>query len=116
MPDDKPKDPYVPPRMSEEELQKIVLGLVSGRIFTASEAPVDLVGMIFMPLGLGGLYTVDWEQVGNVIEYMDKAGPRGVNGYPIFMSCQLIHKDDWSIIAERALATDEAMRAAAGGA
>jgi len=32
--------------------------------------------------------------IGMIYEYYDKAGPRGINGKPIFSSCQLMSKGD----------------------
>ena len=32
-----------------------------------------------------------------VYEYYDKAGPRGINGYPMFMSMCMIFEDDFKI-------------------
>ena len=46
--------------------------------------------------GFGEQYLKD---LGCIYEHMSKAGPRGINGYPMFMSCHLMHKEDW----ERAL-------------
>ena len=34
-------------------------------------------------------------QLGVVWEWYDKSLPRGINGYPIFMSCRMMHKEDW---------------------
>jgi hypothetical protein len=34
-------------------------------------------------------------ELGVVWSYNKDALPRGVNGYPMFMSCSLMHKDDW---------------------
>jgi hypothetical protein len=36
--------------------------------------------------------------VGIVYEYYDKAGPRGINGYPMFTSCRILHREDWDIV------------------
>jgi hypothetical protein len=33
--------------------------------------------------------------IGVIYEWMEKAGPRSVNGYPTFFSCRLLHKEDW---------------------
>ena len=38
----------------------------------------------------------DWlSQVGVLYEYYDKAGPRAINGYPIFFSCNMMSADDY---------------------
>jgi hypothetical protein len=65
-----------------------------------------------MPIGLGGLGGVDVDQIGAIIEYLDKAGERSINGYPIFMSCRVVHKDDWAQVAEKAMAIDAAIKEA----
>jgi hypothetical protein len=41
----------------------------------------------------------DWAyDLGVVYEYYDKAGSRGINGYPIFTSLRLMHREDWEIV------------------
>ena len=42
---------------------------------------------------------VEWTRdVGILYEEYAKALPRGVNGYPMFMSFRILHKDDWAIV------------------
>lgn len=103
------------PRMTESEITELVTGLAQGRIYTGSQVPSDLLSMVFMPLALGGLEDIDVNTLGNVVEDIGKAGELSVNGYPIFMSCRLVHKDDWEIISERALKAHEALMDAATG-
>lgn len=92
--------------MSEENLKKFVDDLVSGRIFTSAQInDADMIGMVFMPLVLGALR--GWSDtglanIGVVWEYLDRAGPMSVNGYPAFFSMRLIHIDDWKIAVEAA--------------
>lgn len=38
------------------------------------------------------------DQLGIVWEWNDKALPRSINGYPIFMSCRIMNKEDWEEI------------------
>lgn len=103
-------------RMSDDEIADVVRGLVAGSIFTAAQCPPEMLTSVFMVLGLGGLGQNDPETVGMIYEYMDKANPMAINGFPTFFSCKLIHKEDWAIIAERAIAAQEALdRAALGG-
>ena len=40
--------------------------------------------------------------VGVIYEHYAKAGSRGINGYPMFMSCLILHREDWKIIREAA--------------
>jgi hypothetical protein len=89
-------------RIDADEIKKVAKGLVDGRIFTALDCPPDMIGMVFMPLGLGGLGDYDIDQIGCVYEWLDKAGERGINGFPMFMSCKVIHKDDWDAVLDRA--------------
>jgi len=33
--------------------------------------------------------------LGTIFEHLDKAAPRGINGYPMFLSFRLVNKSDW---------------------
>lgn len=37
-----------------------------------------------------------FRDIGLIYEYLDKAGPRSINGYPIFFSMRIMHRDDWA--------------------
>ena len=41
-----------------------------------------------------GLWARD---LGVVYEHMSEAGPRAINGYPMFMSLRLMHREDWKL-------------------
>ena len=97
------------PRMTEEQIRDTALGLVQGRIFTAHDCPPEMISSVFMLVALGGLGDIDLDTVGTVYEYLERAGERSVNGYPIFMSMRVAHVDDWAIIVKRAIKTREAM-------
>jgi hypothetical protein len=95
------KKPAVP-RLSDDELREFIDAFVSGRIFTSNHVPEgagDMIAMVFMPIAFGAITKEIAEETALVYEYIDKAGPRSINGMPIFFSCRLLHKDDW----ERAL-------------
>ena len=47
-----------------------------------------------------GLRPFKPESVGNVVEDIAKAGPMAVNGHPVFLSCRVIHVEDWERIVE----------------
>lgn len=92
-----------PEPISEEELKAFTLGLIDGRVFTSAHVgEADMLPMIFMPLGLGmfadhgdkELKAID-EKLGVFWEWMDRAGPRSVNGYPCFFSVRMLCKSDW---------------------
>jgi len=41
----------------------------------------------------------DWSyDLGVVYESYDKAGPRGINGYPMFTSLCMLHREDWDVV------------------
>jgi hypothetical protein len=40
------------------------------------------------------------EELGVLYAYMDKAGPRAINGYPMFFEFAMLHKSDWDIVRE----------------
>lgn len=95
-------------RLSEEDLRAFVDDYVSGRVFTSLELQGENVGMdelasrirmVFMPIAFGALKGFDDEELGNVsifYEHIREAMPRGVNGWPTFMSVRIMHKDDWA--------------------
>ncbi len=104
--------------MTEEQIQEFVRDLVSGRIMTShfvlKEAP-DLIEMVFAPIMFGAMEQFDLETVSCLYERIEKAGPRGVHGFPMFLSMQVCHVDDWKIIAERAEKAFNALDAAVKG-
>ena len=102
------------PRLTPEEITEVAEGLVKGRYFCATMCPPDMITSVFMIVALGGLANIEPDSIGNIIEDLDKAGPRSVNGYPCFFSCRVIHKADWAVIAEKATAAQAAMDAALG--
>jgi len=81
-----------PTRMNREEMIALAKDIVAGRVFGSwmiedGNTPAH---MLFMVLGLAGMHP----KTGAVYEYIHKAGPRGINGYPSFFSHNVIHQDD----------------------
>jgi len=99
-------------RLSEDEIKQVVDGLVRGHIYTALDCPPDMIPSVFMVVAFGGLNDYDMDTVGMVYEWLDKAGERGINGCPMFLSCKVVHTDDWKIIVERAVKVEQAMQKA----
>jgi len=95
------------PTRSDKELKQVAMDLVDGKIFTdrhfhQGEA-ARLAQMVFMPLALMDEQQVPLfmaEQPELIYEYYDKAGPRAINGYPIFFSMQWLRKDEAIIMFE----------------
>lgn len=89
------------PNMEKGKLNKLAKDIAMGKVFCSCYMhPSDqehFLGMVFMPLMFGGLADMPKEMIddiGFVYEYFDKAGPRSVNGYPIFFSCAMVSKAD----------------------
>jgi hypothetical protein len=48
-------------------------------------------------------------QIGLVWEHLAKAGYHGVNGYPSFLSCHFVHKDDVPLLQAEIRRMDDAL-------
>lgn len=83
-----------PRQKSDEELRQLCIDIYGGLVFTDRHcnSPQD-VGMVFMPIGLGGLTAEAEPEM--IYEYLDKAGPRSVNGMPMFMSANILNLADF---------------------
>ena len=82
----------------EAELRQSAVDWADGRNFTHEQvySPSDL-QMVFMVLAMGALSGWSKKQVENIgliFEDISKAGPRACNGFPMFMSCQMLNKAD----------------------
>jgi len=83
--------------MAMSKLRQFVLDYCDGKIFTDQSAPIKDISMIFMILLFMKPEEYDTESIGCMYEYFSEAGPRSINGYPVFMSACFMHKDDWKI-------------------
>ncbi len=86
------------PGKTDEDLRQIAVDIHDGKIFTTNHLPredVNLVPLVFMPLAFMGQDQLEQMQdVSLIYEYIDKAGPRSVNGYPAFMSMQALRHEE----------------------
>jgi hypothetical protein len=84
-----------PKLMLEVERRQLALDIMDGKIFaTWNIKPSDgkdMIGAIFMPLALGAKLP---KGVAHLYEYLSAAGPRSINGYPIFTSLRILLKED----------------------
>lgn len=89
------------PGMNDDDLRQFVYDLMVGRIFTHRQIREEsMIGVVFMPLmfgALSGWSDTGLSNIGAIWEYVEKAGPRSINGYPIFHSLRLINVHDWEI-------------------
>ena len=94
-----PANKYVP--KTDKELKQLALDIHTGQVFTDRAVPkhdVHLIRNIFMPLAFLDKSQVEHLQaigVNLIYEYLDKAGPRSVNGYPSFFSFQILDSTDF---------------------
>jgi hypothetical protein len=78
--------------MTDEELKQLALDIRSGRVFgtwNVREGDERLIGSIFMVLMFMEQKDRDAMKEQGVVhlyEYLSQAGPRAINGYPMFMS------------------------------
>jgi hypothetical protein len=85
---------------SEEELKKLAQEIVDGKVFTdrdlrkADQAGGFMLTMVFMPLALMENPAAFVADAGLLYEYWDQAGPRSINGYPMFFSVRKIIRKD----------------------
>ena len=96
------REALVLPRMSDDDLRRFVDDFTSDRIFSdrhfAPGTPPNIVTMVFMPLALGALSNYAPESlsvIGLFWEYTSAALPRGINGYPMFGSVRMMHREDF---------------------
>jgi len=85
-------------RLTVDELRTFIDDFVSGRIWTSVHTPENLIATVFMPIAFGAFKDSTEESlndVGVIYEYMTNAGPRSVNGCPMFTSMRILHKKDW---------------------
>lgn len=84
-------------RLPEERLREFVDGVCSDRIYLSGYVREPrMLGMVFMPLALGLLSAcTNPKEIGCAWEWMSAAGPRSINGMPMFSSVKFIHVEDW---------------------
>jgi hypothetical protein len=92
--------------MNEKDLKSLAVDIVGGKVFTSRhirenspERWADTVRMVFMVLALSNQEQLDniVDRIGEsgiVYEYYDKAMTRSINGYPIFISMNIIGSED----------------------
>lgn len=86
--------------LKPEELEALAWDIASGRVYTDRDCPPNLIPNVFMPL----MFIEDksfFDDLGFIYEYMDQAGPRSINGCPMFASMRCLNKADLKVLAER---------------
>ncbi len=91
----------IPPKSLEEKknLVKALLGnnVFTDRHFRNEDEAKRLLPLVFMPVALGAFSMWPEEvlkDIGLIYQYMDKAGQRAINGYPMFMAFEVLNRAD----------------------
>lgn len=96
-------------------MKQLAIDWLGGRIFTDRhcQRPEDI-PLAFMPLALmkpSDMKQLQAANLGLLYEYFDKAGPRSINGMPIFMSMSMLTQDDTNEVLRLVRALKEAEQA-----
>jgi hypothetical protein len=79
-------------RLSAEDIKELAVGIMAGSVFGSwGVRSGDDLGMVFMPLVLGGRPPAC---AMHIYEWLEKSGPRSINGMPIFTSYRVLTFDD----------------------
>lgn len=99
-----------------EELKQIAVDLFHGKIFTDRHCrrPEDImmVFMVFALMASKDMKKFQDDPPGMIFEYLDKAGPRSINGMPGFFSCQMLSQDDTKTVLDLYKKLEEAQKEA----
>lgn len=84
-----------------KNLKQLAIDLAEGKIFSNLSCSSEELLLVFMPF-----IFLDQEQKDElkdkvfVYEYISKAGPRSINGKPIFMSMNFLNETDYKTMME----------------
>ena len=86
-------------KKTDEDLKQIAKDMWAGKIFTDRHLKNDpqMISSVFMILALldkKQLVKMEQDNINLFYEYLDKAAPRSINGYPIFFSMRMLDKND----------------------
>lgn len=84
---------------TEKELRQLALDILEDKVFLdrMCHRPETDIPLVFMPLGLMDGDEMDKFRAHDpalIYEYLEKAGPRSINGMPIFFSFQYLDKTE----------------------
>jgi hypothetical protein len=103
-----------PPRLTyvsktEGELEKLAWDVVGGQVFGTWSHPeaAKLSFMVLMFLDNEQRQQMRDAKIVHIYEYIDKAGPRSINGLPSFMSMQLLDETDAEKLRMRVFELDK---------
>lgn len=93
--------------LSEDELKQLAIDIKESKVFTdrhidPKEDP-GILASIFLPIALGafaGIAQEQFQEIGLIYGYIQQAGPRSVNGYPVFFNMQMLSNADAAKVDE----------------
>jgi hypothetical protein len=116
--------------IGQERLDGLAKDIAMNKIFTSAHMNesswASCLGLVFMPLALGAFAPekdkefevgalkeepTTLQDIGLFYEYWDKAGPRSINGYPIFMSCGVLNHEDTKYVLDKSREIHEKIEA-----
>lgn len=103
--------------LTEEALKQLAIDVVAEKVFGSWLIPkhdTRLLGNIFMVMMLVDdieRKRMERDGIRFVYEYWDKAGPRSINGYPIFMSASFLTKADFVRLMDKCKRVQQALDA-----
>lgn len=86
---------------TDEELKKLAIDIHKGAVFGSWAVEESMLTMVFMALSLMDKSAIQDIQKYNPVhlyEYINKALPRGINGYPMFTSFSMLNKEEWATV------------------
>jgi hypothetical protein len=101
--------------MTTEQEKHLALDIYRGAVFTDRNCPPDMIGSVFMVFTF--MEREDLERLkekigesGVIYEYLDKAGPRTVNGLPMFMSMNVLTTEEAARVIEMVKSIADAVK------
>ncbi len=90
------------PPKTEDDLKQLAIDYVDGKVFTSMEVTNALdLRIVFLPLTFMKPEDANaLDDVGLIYEYYHLANSGSVNGKPIFLSCHLLSKTDFTRFAD----------------
>jgi hypothetical protein len=92
------------PSLPPDELKQLAVDFKEGRVFSDRHVtnPQDI-SMVFLVLLFMDKEDIDQlkqDNLGMIFEYISKAGPRAVNGMPMFTSARYLNRSDTKLLFE----------------
>ena len=97
---------------TRQELEQLAIDVITNRVFLANtaEAIQAAFGVILTVMKPEDVKVLAAKKPTALYEYYDKAGERSINGYPSFLSMNIITQDEWEIFLPILQAKENALK------